>query len=142
MARLPSIWEEPFGLTSRINKILGDWGDNSFTRNTFAQVDIYQKGNCLNYDLELPGLTKDDISVQVENDNLVVKGEIKRDKTINEDNYIQMNRRYGRFQRTFPLPQEITDEKNIKAKFENGILNISVPLKKNMTGKAIDVNIE
>ncbi|MCR4404015.1 MAG: Hsp20/alpha crystallin family protein [Candidatus Acetothermia bacterium] len=149
MARLPSIWEEPFRLTTR----LGRWMDEFFRDfespflgwESLGRTDIYEdeKGEALVYETELPGVRKEEIDIRVEDNRLIVSGEVKRDERISEENYLRIGRHYGRFQRTFPLPEEIGDPKKIQAKFEHGILKITVPLKESLKkAKVIEIKVE
>ncbi len=147
MTRLPSIWEEPFRLTSR----LGRWMDEFFKDfepsflgwESLGRTDIYEKGNQLVYETELPGVRKEEIDLRVEDGRLMVSGEIKRDQTIEKDDYYRIGRRYGRFQRVFPLPEGIEDPSKIQAKFENGILRITVPLRESLKKeKAVEIKVE
>ena len=147
MARLPSIWEEPFRLTSRlgrwIDEFFRDFEPSIFGFESFGRTDIYEKDGKLVYETELPGVKKEDIDIRVEDGRLVITGEIKRTEEIAEENYYRMGRRYGRFQRVFPLPEEIDDPKKIQAKFEDGILKVIVPLKKPLREeRAIEIEIE
>ncbi len=142
MPQLPSIWEEPFKLMSNVGKML-DGFHNSLSFGTgYGRTDIYEKDGELHYDIELPGLTKDDISAKIEENTLVVKGEIKRDESISEDNYLLMERRYGSFQKCFSLPPQVDKVDKMKAKFEDGILKITIPLKETLRGKVVDIEIE
>lgn len=142
MARLPRIWEEPFKLASSIGSLLDSF-DSEFGFSTgYGRTDIYEKDGELHFEIELPGLKKEDITARVEDNRLVVKGEIRRDETIDSDNYLRMERRYGRFQKSFALPEQVEDVKDLKAKFENGILKITIPLKESIRGEVIDIEIE
>lgn len=147
MTRLPSIWEEPFRLPSR----LGRWMDEffrdfgTFGWESLGRTDIYEdkKRGALVYEAELPGVRKEDIDLRVEDDRLIVSGEVKRDERIEEESYYRIGRRYGRFQRVFPLPEGVDDPKGIQAKFENGILRITVPLKESLKReKAVEIKVE
>jgi len=145
MARLPSIWEEPFRLTAR----LGRWMDEFFRDfgmvgwESLGRTDIYEKDNKLVYETELPGVRKEDIDLRVEDDHLIISGEVKRDERIAEDDYLRIGRRYGQFQRVFPLPEGIDDPKKIQAKFEDGILKITVPLRESLKKeRAIEIEVE
>ena len=145
MTRLPSIWEEPFRLTAR----LGHWMDELFRDfgpfgwESLGRTDIYERDGRLVYETELPGVRKEEIDLRVEDDRLIVSGEVKRDERVAEEDYLRIGRRYGRFQRVFPLPEGIDDPKRIQAKFEDGILRITVPLKESLKKeKAIEIEIE
>lgn len=150
MVRLPEIWREPFRLTSRIGRLM----DELFKEMepeffgfgfepSFGYTDIYEKEGNLIYETELPGVKKRDIDIRVENGRLIICGEVKRDERIDEENYFRMSRRYGRFKRVFPLPEEAGDPKKIKASFKDGILKVTVPLAKPLReGKAIEIKVE
>jgi HSP20 family protein len=95
----------------------------------FGQTDIYEKDGNLVYEIELPGLKRDEVELKVEDGRLTISGETKRDERIDAENYFRMGRRYGKFQRVFPLPEQADDPKKIQAQFDNGILRVTVPLK-------------
>ena len=110
----------------------------------FGRSDIYEKDQHLVFETELPGLKKDEIEIKVEKNHLVVSGEMKRGEEVKEENYFRMGRRYGRFQRCFPLPENMVEKEQIKAHFEDGILNVHVPLKQSIKEKEkpIEVKVE
>ena len=71
-------------------------------------------------------------------------GEVKRSEEMKDENYFRIGRRYGRFQRCFPLPGDRIEKDGIKARFENGILKVAVPLRESIKEKAkpIDIQVE
>jgi HSP20 family protein len=148
MAMLPAIWRDPFSLTARVGRLMDELLQDFSTLDldiggSFGRSDIYVKDKTLVIETELPGATKDDIQVRVEDDRLIISGEVKRSEEVREDNYIRMGRTYGAFRRVFPLPEEVEDKKKIKAKFENGVLRVEIPLKRAPeTEGAFDVKIE
>ena len=97
-------------------------------------VDIYEKNDNLIMDFELPGLSKDNIFIELDGDILTVGGKTKKDETINEENYYRKERSYGEFSRSFTLPDSVK-EKDISAKFDKGILKISFPKTKKVETK-------
>jgi HSP20 family protein len=97
-------------------------------------VDIYEKKGQVHMDFELPGLSKDDISIELNGDTLTVSGKVEKDKTIDEENYYRSERSYGEFSRSFTIPSDVK-EKDIKAKFDNGILKITFPKTKEIEAK-------
>ncbi len=141
MANLPRIWEEPFKLMSNVGRMLDIDEDFGF-KPGYGRTDVYEKGGQLHYNMELPGLKKDDITARVENNTLIVKGEIKKDESVKDNNYLRMERRYGQFQKTFPLPDAAKEVDNVKAKFEDGILKIAIPLKESIRGEVVDIKID
>ena len=106
--------------------------------------DVYEKDQNLVFETELPGVNKDEIQVKVDDDQLVISGEVKRREEIDRENYFRIGRRYGRFQRSFPLPADMVKKDGIKARFENGILIVTVPLIESIKKKEkpIEVKVE
>ena len=76
--------------------------------------------------IDLPGVTKKDVEVNLKNGILTVSGERKISEKGDENNRIWHETTYGTFSRSFELTSDIVEEK-IKAKFNNGILNITIP---------------
>lgn len=76
--------------------------------------------------LELPGVTQDDIHVELHDGVLSVRGEKREEKTEEREGYFFSERQYGRFQRTFRLPADASAE-GVAAEFKDGVLKISVP---------------
>jgi HSP20 family protein len=141
MARLPAIWRDPFSLTARMSRLMDelfrDFIDFEDLTDLdldvfpgFGRTDIYLKDKTLVIETELPGARKEDIQVRVEDNRLVITGEVRREEEVRDENYIRMGRRYGAFRRVFPLPEEVEDKKAIRAKFENGVLRVEIPLKR------------
>lgn len=148
MTLLPQIWGEPFQMTTRISRMMDELFKD-FDRNllieplaNFGQTDIYEKDGQLFYETELPGLKRDQVEVKVEDGRLFVSGELKRDEKITSENYFRMGRRYGKFQRSFPLPEQADDPKKIQAKFTDGVLRISVPLKQSICEQERPIEIK
>lgn len=77
--------------------------------------------------LELPGLTKEDVKVEVTDEGLIITGERKLEKEEKEEGYFRSERSYGTFYRSIPLPKEAKIE-NIKAELNNGVLVVTVPI--------------
>jgi HSP20 family protein len=89
-------------------------------------VESYTKEGHLVFKAELPGVDPKDLDVSVTDRELVIKGERKAEKGTKEENYVYREINYGSFERHFVLPEGVkTDE--LKAKFLNGILEITVP---------------
>jgi HSP20 family protein len=95
-------------------------------RNWVPPVDIQESEEGYRLHVELPGLTKDDINITLENNVLRLTGERKFEKDVKKESYHRIERAYGTFARAFALPQQVNAEK-VQAAFENGILTITVP---------------
>jgi len=104
-------------------------------------VDIYETEEGIVIKAELPGVNKEDVSVEVKNNILTLKGERFVDKEIDEDKYYRRERCFGTFHRTFTLQDTVLPDK-IKAKFRNGVLEIEVPKPEEEKPRQISVNVE
>ena len=89
-------------------------------------VNIRETDNAFFVEAELPGLTKDDIDITLENNMLKLSGERRFEKDVSEKNYHRVERSYGNFLRTFSLPSEV-DAEGVKASFKDGVLTIEIP---------------
>lgn len=96
------------------------------TRAWVPPVDIQETADAYLFHAELPGLTKEDIHITLENNVLRVSGERKLEKDAKKENYHRVERTYGTFTRTFALPTQVEADK-VQAAFENGILTVTVP---------------
>jgi HSP20 family protein len=91
-------------------------------------LDIYEKEGEMVIRLDLPGIEKKDVKVKVLDDVLTIEGERKSEKKIEEENYLCREASYGTFTRRIALPNPV-EEYEVKATFENGLLEIHVPVK-------------
>ncbi len=92
----------------------------------FPPVDIYETGDKIILKAEIPGVDPDDVSVEVNENVITLKGERRFAKNLREENYHRMERFYGTFQRVFSLPN-VVDKSAVKASFKDGVLEITVP---------------
>jgi HSP20 family protein len=99
------------------------------------RVDVSETDKEIRIAAELPGMDERDIRVSVSKDALTIKGEKKEEKEDKGKAYYHMERSYGSFLRTIPLPAEVDSEK-INAEFRKGILTVTMP----KTAKAIEKN--
>jgi HSP20 family protein len=96
------------------------------------KVDVTESDKEIKISAELPGMEEKDIDVSLQNDMLTIKGEKKEEKEDKGKDYYKMERSYGSFSRTIPLPVEVETDK-VDARFKNGLLSITLP----KTAKAV-----
>ena len=82
-------------------------------------------------ELDLPGVKKDDIEITTEDNILTVSGERKMREELKEDDYYKVESRYGKFSRSFTLPED-ADVENIHAEMKNGVLEVIIPKRKDI----------
>lgn len=91
------------------------------------KVDVFEKDNRFVTRVDLPGVKKEDVTVEVINGHLALSGTRAHEKEEKKDNVYRTEREYGEFYRAVPLPEGVTFE-NIKATFADGVLEVTVPL--------------
>ena len=89
-------------------------------------VDIYETDQGLVIKAELPGFSKDDFSIELKDNTLVIRGERRRQDEVKEGNYHRMERVYGAFQRSFLLPTTV-DQDKVRAAYKDGVLELHLP---------------
>ena len=140
-------FREMSALQERMNQLFsnvrgqGNVREEELIRSTWIPaVDIFETPEAVVLKAELPGITAQDISVEVKDNILTLKGEKKFEKETKEENYHRMERSYGSFQRAFTLPETVQQEK-AKAKFRDGILEIALPKVEDARPRRIKVEI-
>jgi HSP20 family protein len=126
-------WKEMVSLRDRMNMLFNDTlfrpeprEDDVAMGLWYPSVDMFDKEDKIVIKAELPGLEKKDISVELKNGVLTLKGERKYDNEVKEENFYRRELSYGRFIRSFTLPAEVDADK-ITAEFKNGLLTVEVP---------------
>jgi HSP20 family protein len=90
-------------------------------------VDVFEKNGSLIVRADLPGLTKNDVNVEVTDHQLTIQGERKAEFEETREGVHRQERAYGSFYRALPLPEQIKPE-DVKATFANGVLEVAMPL--------------
>ena len=89
-------------------------------------MDVYEKDNAIVIKAELPGLKKEDVQVEIEGEDLVIRGESKAESEAKDEDYYRSERSFGSFYRRMPLPAGVTPEQ-IQATLKDGVLEVRVP---------------
>lgn len=111
----------------------------SYKRDGFMpSVDISETEAQFELSVELPGMKKEDIKLDLENGRLTISGERKFENKENGKNFHRVESRFGTFNRTFHLPDSI-DEDTIGATYTNGILNITIDKSEDKVKKQIEI---
>lgn len=111
------------------------WGNEQDTVRSFSPlVDIVNEEDKFVIDIELAGVKKEDVSIDIKDNVMTIKGEKKYEKEIKEDDFYRKERSTGSFRRSFSLSDEVVTDK-IDARFEDGVLKIVLP--KNKTRETI-----
>ena len=126
----------------------GDFFDRMFSRSPFRimgedlespAVDLIDKKDRLIAKVELPGINKEDLNVEVEDGLLKIRGERKKEEEVEDKDYYRCERYYGSFSRNVKLPDAV-DKNKVKASYKDGILTVDMP--KSKEAKSRQINIE
>ena len=135
-------------LVRRVNSLSHDFekGFNLEFGNFSPRIDISEDEKGIFIQAEIPGLTKDDVKVTINDDNvLMIKGEKKRIQKSEDEkdnvSFIRLERSFGEFCRSFMLNDNIKKD-SIKAKFDNGVLSLSLEKIEPEPPKEIPISIE
>ncbi len=135
------------GLEGDFNRMI----DRFFSPEIFNQADVTRNGWIPSLDVEenkdefkviveLPGVSKDDVNITFQDDTLTIEGERKKEDEKKDVDYHRVERRYGKFSRSFKLPTHI-DANKIDASFKDGLLTIQLPKAEEVKPKQINVKV-
>jgi HSP20 family protein len=133
---------DPFRMMKRFEKYFSNidksMGIDKLRQNVREPlVDISETDKEIKVTIELPGVDKNDIDLRVKNNNLIIKSTIKKNVSKQEEDMVYQERSYQQYYRTVPLP-EYADEKQVNAKYNNGILEVIIGKKKTEKIKSPD----
>lgn len=109
---------------SRLMNGLGE-GNGQSTQGWVPTADVWETDDEVIYAFDLPGISEDKVSVEMEDGALTITGEREREHKVEEGRYFRFERRFGTFTRTIGLPQGV-DEDAVSAKYEHGVLEVHV----------------
>lgn len=104
-------------------------------------LEVKEKKDKFIVKAELPGMEKEDVNVSIDGNLLTIRGERKQEKEEKEEGFYRSEIRYGSFQRTIELTNEV-DRENVKAAYKNGVLKLTLPKSKEAKTKQIEVKVE
>ena len=133
---------------STLSTLFDDFfGNNAFesvnrelTGTHWPKVDIDETDDGYSIHADLPGLDREAVKITVENGTLRIEGEKKDENKREKGRYYHLERSYGRFCRTFALPDDI-DARGISASMNNGVLELRLPKSEQAKPKTIDVKV-
>ena len=132
-------YKELRGLENRFMQAYGDSEKESSISGFTPVVNTREGEYAYHIDVDLPGVNKDDISVNIKDGYLVISGERNIKDEVKEEDYYKVETRFGKFSRSFTVPDNV-DIENITASSENGVLEVIVPkLKETTQTKSIEV---
>jgi HSP20 family protein len=135
-------WRDLDQLTNRLGQMFdSEWPTPSSGGDWVPAVDVEETPDELTLTAELPGLDREDVEIELENNILTVRGQRAETKTSEERRFHVWERRYGSFQRSFTLPRTVSAD-SISAEFENGLLRVHMPKAAEAKGRRIEIGGE
>jgi HSP20 family protein len=104
-------------------------------------VNTIEGKNAYHIEVDLPGVKKEDIHVNIEDNVLTISGERKVKNEVKEEDYYKVESSYGSFSRSFTLPEKV-DVENIHANSEDGVLEVVIPKLEVVENKAKKIEIK
>ena len=139
MKNLPNIFKHRDNFVNSFDKIFDQMGQKQFptltdeldvdffSKTSYPKVDIIDYKDTIKIISEIPGLTKNDISVEVKDGVLTISGnKATKDEADTKGTYLYRELKHSSFKRSFTLGDSLNTD-NVEAKFEDGILNVSIP---------------
>lgn len=139
MSGVPNLFDDFF------NRELFNWGNNNYssTSTTVPSVNIVENADTYQVQVAAPGMEKNDFEIKLDGQLLTISSS-KQDSNESQDgNYTRREFSYQSFQRSFELPKDVVDQENIQAKYENGLLMLTIPKKeeaKQKPPRLIEIN--
>ncbi len=108
---------------------LFNWGSNNFsvTQTTIPAVNIMETTDNFEVEVAAPGMDKKDFTVTLNVNTLTIASSKQHQDEEKDDGYTRREFSYQSFQRSFELPKDVVDEDKIQARYENGLLHLTVP---------------
>lgn len=132
---------EDFGFGQAFGSPLMPRGETAFARAPWIpRVDIFERDGNLVVHADLPGLRQEDVNVKIDNGVLTVSGERSHTHEHESGGVYRCERSYGRFQRSLALPEGV-DPESVQASFDNGVLEVTMPMPQQQAPKGRAVPI-
>ena len=136
-SELDRVFDEPFWGSFRPFQPVPTGGGMTWS----PEIDVFEKDNRLMTRVDLPGVKKEDVKVEVTDGHLAISGERKSETEKKTNTFYRCEREYGSFYRAVPLPEGVKFE-DVKATFSDGVLEVSVPLPAKPEAKVRKVEIQ
>ena len=123
---------------SIFDRFFGRGGDDDTSTVWAPRTDLSETDDAFRIRLDVPGMTKDDIAINLQNNTLTVSGERSSERQEDGEEYVRVERAFGNFHRTFTLPDAV-DPDRVEATYDEGVLTINVPKTEKSTRRQIEI---
>jgi len=112
--------------------------EQAYQRWGVLATDVTEQKNAVHVELELPGMEKADLRVEVHKDQLIVSGEKRTSETRHEGSLVVTERAYGSFTRAIPMPCDVVSD-GTKAAYKDGVLSVTIPKARALQARSIPI---
>jgi len=128
----PALFDDLFG------REFFNWNNNNYssTSTTVPSVNIRETADSFEVEMAAPGMEKKDFHISLDGNTLTIASQKQQQEEKNEDGYSRREFSYQSFQRSFELPKDVVDDEHIAARYENGLLLLTIPKKEEAKKKA------
>lgn len=123
---------------SIFDQFFGRESDDDTSTVWAPRTDLSETDGAFRIRLDVPGMTKDDIAINLQNNTLTVSGERSSERQEDGEEYVRVERAFGNFHRTFTLPDAV-DPDRVEATYDEGVLTINVPKTEKSTRRQIEI---
>jgi HSP20 family protein len=137
-------WTMPWDLQDEFNRMWEDFGQLTGRNETSAyapSMDVRETPEAFIVEADVPGMKKDDVQIELADNVVTVKGERRSERERTDKDYHITERHFGSFRRSVAIPGGFDGEK-VNAKFENGVLTITLPKQEEKKPRKIEVKAE
>ncbi|WP_321313147.1 Hsp20/alpha crystallin family protein [Halarcobacter sp.] len=117
---------DPFKQFKELEKNFYNYPSNEGVNGFVPVVNTREADGAYHIDVDLPGVKKEDISVDIDKNILTISGERKTKEEVKEEDYYKVETSFGKFSRSFTIPENV-DIENINAKSNDGVLEVVIP---------------
>lgn len=128
---VPNLFDDFF------NREFFNWGNNNYssTSTTVPSVNIKENADAYEVQVAAPGMEKNDFEIKLDGNLLTISSSKKDNNETKGENFTRREFSYQSFRRSFELPKDVVDQDNIQAKYENGLLKLTIPKKEDVKQK-------
>ncbi len=133
-------WRPGWDLQDEFSRFFDDFGNGrGFVEEDFTPpIDIRETDDAYIVEADVPGMKKEDVHIEVNDDVLTIKGERKSEHEEKRDDYHRIERQHGSFRRTVTIPGGFQYDA-VKAKFKDGVLRVTLPKREDAKPRRIEV---
>ena len=141
ITRLPSLFEtDPLALDEPLRNLMRPWRWSSLPEAPQMKMDVSEAEGVYTVKAEIPGVRKEDIHVELDGAKVTISAEVKKETEQKQGSRVlRSERQYGWASRSFTLAGDVDDAKSV-AKYENGILELTLPKKGQASAKKVQVS--